>query len=65
MIHLLVIQKGSEINSLLRSRVTAGDVFVDSITTLKSARLKLAETAYDIVLGDLAIHRTVATSAAN
>lgn len=56
MIRLLVIQKGSEISSLLRSRVTAGDVFVDSVTALKSAQLKLAETAYDVVLCDVAQH---------
>lgn len=54
MIRLLVIQKGNEINSLLKSRVTSGEIFLDSVTTLKSARLKLTETAYDIVLCDLA-----------
>ena len=53
MIRLLVIQKGSEISSLLRSRLTTGEIFVDSVTALHSARLKLAETAYDIVLCDV------------
>jgi DNA-binding NtrC family response regulator len=52
-IRLLVIQKGSEISSLLRSRLTIGEIFVDSVTALNSARLKLAETAYDIVLCDV------------
>ena len=55
MIRLLVIQKGSEISSLLRSRSTTGEIFADSVTALKSARLKLAETAYDIVLCDVAM----------
>jgi DNA-binding NtrC family response regulator len=54
-IRLLVIQKGSEISSLLRSRSTSGEIFADSVTALKSARLKLAETAYDIVLCDVAM----------
>ena len=55
MIRLLVIQKGSEISSLLRSRSTTGEIFADSVTALKSARLKLAEAAYDIVLCDVAM----------
>ena len=55
MIRLLVIQKGSEISSLLRSRSTTGEIFADSVTALKSARLKLAETAYDVVLCDVAM----------
>jgi DNA-binding NtrC family response regulator len=52
-IRLLVIQRGSEISSLLRSRIGAGDFFIDSVTAFKSAQLKLAETAYDVVLCDL------------